>query len=689
MPRARIAPFADSPKCAAAIAAKAQQFALEHPYLLFHRDALTRLSSLARNHPRLPARIERALAPEAAAGEPRSLIKMKARRLIVTAFAALCADGPLAGVALTAARRTLRELAADANWNCRPAVKCFLDSAEIAVAVALTYDWLYERLSCEERRAVERALLHQIMEPALAALSDPSLLWPKRRDNCALVSFAGIVIASLALLPRHRDLAATLTAKCVAASHETLRAFAPDGAWPEGPSYWSLAVRYAGLMIASLESSLGESFGLAAAPGLAETGDFALYLSGPRGEAFDFGDSVRRFDAAPLAWLAHRFCRPSDGWLVCDYDGWHLPFALIWADRPATDPASLDLPTGKVFNGSHLASFRNTWSCEESARPVFLAIKGGCAETSSSRPEDVLLHGHADAGGFVIDGAKGRWAVDLGPDDYDLPGYFDHGESRRPGRRWSYYRAGMAGHNTLLIDGGNPLPNARAPIVASAIERDCQWAVFDLSEAYGRKSGSIRRGAGLFGREVVIADEISAQVSGEVLWQMHTSAEPQFMGERTALLRMDGKHLLARILEPSSARFVLSLPPPPRAFPIGDPALLHGSPRSLVAELPRCDNDSGGRGSGAPIRRLEVHWPQGAPRLVVSLLPDSEGSPPPLPVAPLEEWFARRPLKERNEAISQRKRGAHRHRREGRAAARARPLSGTVRERASRRGARR
>jgi Heparinase II/III-like protein len=684
MPLAASKLLAESGECAAAIAAQAARLAPEHPYLLFRRNALARLCVLARNHPSLRARLERSLLPEATAGEARSLIKMKARRLIVTAFAALCADGPLAGRALAAARRALRELTTGASWNPRPVVKCFLDSAEIAVAVALTYDWLYDRLSREERGAVEGSLLHQVVEPALVALSDPALVWPRRRDNCALVSHAGILIAALALLPYHRDLALLLITRCVAAAREVFEAFAPDGAWPEGPSYWSLSVRYAGLMIAALESSLADSFGLATAPGFAETGDFALYLRGPGGEAFDFGDSVRRFDTAPLAWLAHRFRRPSDGWLAADYDGWHLPFSLIWADRPAMHPSSLDLPTGKVFEGCDLATFRNTWSCEESARPVFLAIKGGRAAASSPRPQDVLLHGHADAGSFVIDGARGRWAMDLGPDDYDLPGYFDHGEARRRGQRWGYYRTGTAGHNTLLIGGDSPVPDARAPVIASALERDCQWAVFDLSDAYGKRSGSIRRGAGLFGREVVIADEIGSPLSSDVLWRMHTSAEPEFVGDHTALLRMGGAHLFARIIEPSSARFALSLPPPPRAFPIVDRALLHGSPgpqTRSVAELPRCDDGTGGRGTGAPIRRLEVHWPQGARRLVVSLSPDREGSPPALQVAPLEEWLARRPLNERGRARGRRRRAAP-------SAARAYPLPATRRERACGRGAR-
>src|SRR5262249_5417827 len=148
---------------------------------------------------------------------------------------------------------------------------------------------------------------------------------------------------------------------------------------------------------------------------------------GPFGAAFDFGDSERRFDPSPLAWLAHRFQRPIDGWLLGDYDGWCLPFMMIWGERQSASPIALRLPTGRVFRGSGLACFRNTWSTDPNARPSYLAIKGGNApevgSAARSRQEDVIMHTQADAGSFIVDGARHRWVTDLGPDDYDLPGY--------------------------------------------------------------------------------------------------------------------------------------------------------------------------------------------------------------------------------------------------------------------------
>jgi hypothetical protein len=266
------------------------------------------------------------------------------------------------------------------------------------------------------------------------------------------------------------------------------------------------------------------------------------------------------------------------------------------------------------------------------------------------RPEDTILHTQADAGSFVIDGARRRWVIDLGPDDYDLPGYFDHGANDEPGPRWRYYRAQTAGHNTLVIDGRNQIPNSPARIIGGNEEGDCKWAVFDLSPAYGKPAGSIRRGAALIGRQVFIQDEVSPDVSGTIVWAIHTSAEPVSVAGSVARFRFGDDRFVVRILEPKAARLELASPPEPRSFPIADVKLLHGGSvlpggDSQVCELPRRDDENGMRAGGALIRRLQITWPTGARRLTVLLLPDCDDDELMLPVTPLDDWLDRRPVR--------------------------------------------
>jgi hypothetical protein len=64
-----------------------------------------------------------------------------------------------------------------------------------------------------------------------------------------------------------------------------------------------------------------------------------------------------------------------------------------------------------------------------------------------------------------------------------------------------------------------------------------------------------------------------------------------------------------------------------------------------VFELPRCVGKAGQHAAGAPIRRLQISLPAGTPRVTVLLLPDCDGSELALPVAPLDHWLAKRPVR--------------------------------------------
>jgi hypothetical protein len=633
----------------------AARFRRPHPYLLFDSASLPEIRARALADQPLQARWAKLLAdhsPPASTGEPRTLIKRRARRMINTAFIALTADASLAQPALAATREALAHYSTETSWKPRAVIRSFLDCAEIAVAVALAYDWHFDALTADERRSIENAMRRNVLEPGLAAYEDGSLLWPRRRDNCTVVSNSGILVGALATLACDRALAARVIRHSIVSMWNALSGLSPDGAWREGLSYWSLAMRYAGLMVAALERTLGDSFGLSGKPGFAQTGDFALHAVGPFGAAFNFGDSQQHFDASPLAWFAHRFGRPIDGWLTGNREGWHLPFTVIWPSRHKAEPATLGLATGKIFHSGNLACFRNTWSAALEARPVYLAIKGGNVSDpiggNIPPPEEIWLHAQADAGTFIVDGARHRWVVDMGSDDYDLPGYFEHGADGRCGRRWRYYRSRAAGHNTLTFGVSDQIPNSPAAIIGSCTEGDNKWAVLDLSRAYGQPAGKIRRGAALLGRQVVIQDEIDPGIASVITWTIHLAAEPEEVIGPRARFRSGEDRFDARILEPVGASFELSRPPRCRVFTPDDAQALHGRPAGdhrPVAELPRCADEGDRRAAGAPIWCVQITLPAGTRRVTVLLLPDCDGSELALPVTPLDQWLARRPVR--------------------------------------------
>jgi len=54
--------------------------------------------------------------------------------------------------------------------------------------------------------------------PALAAYDDRFAQWPRRRDNCTLVSNSGILVAALAVLGRYSDLSQQLVCRSLVSS---------------------------------------------------------------------------------------------------------------------------------------------------------------------------------------------------------------------------------------------------------------------------------------------------------------------------------------------------------------------------------------------------------------------------------------------------------------------------------------
>ena len=148
--------------------------------------------------------------------------------------------------------------------------------------------------------------------------------------------------------------------------------------------------------------------------------------------------------------------------------------------------------------------------------------------------------------------------MDLGPDDYNLPGYFG-------GKRWTYYHLRTESHNTLLIDGKNQPSKAKAPVTHFRAGADDACAVVDLSAAYPMCK-RVRRGMAMQGRRVVVVqDEVRAERGVEVLWGMVTEAKPEIENDRVVLER-DGKRLYGQILAPDGARFdtVSANPPKPQ-----------------------------------------------------------------------------------------------------------------------------
>jgi hypothetical protein len=448
--------------------------------------------------------------------------------------------------------RALLELRTAANfpdWN----PKHFLDTAEMAHALAIGYDWFYHALDEKDRALIRGAIIEKGLDPAMPFYKEDRS-WARAAHNWNQVCNGGIAIGALAVAEHAPDQAAYIVRRSVETIPRAMASYAPEGGWAEGPGYWHYATRYNVYYLAALESALGTDFGLSRLTGFPQAGDFRVYFSGPAG-TFNYADATARIgNAAEMFWLARKFNQP-----VYAHDelrhldaGMGDAFDLLWFHPRAASPKAAGWPLARLFKGVEVAFLRSAW---EDPNAFWLAIKGG---------DNKANHSHLDLGTFVLDAKGQRWAVDLGADDYNLPGFFG-------AQRWTYYRLRTESHNTVLIDGENQDTAAKAPFVRP-------YAI-DLAAAYPGKLKRFTREASLDAKGARLRDDIEAVQPVEALWGMMTDAEVALEG-RFARLTKGGASLTAEILAPRDARFeVVSASPPPPQNP-------NTGFRKLVVRLP-------------------------------------------------------------------------------------------------------
>jgi hypothetical protein len=444
------------------------------------------------------------------------------------------------------AERAIREMRAAAafpDWN----PSHFLDTAEMTNALGIGYDWLHGAMSAEDRRAIRGAIVAKGLEPGLKVYAS-GRGWPTADHNWNQVCNGGMTVGALAIADEEPALARRVIEAGRASIPVAMKSFAPDGGWEEGPGYWSYATSYNVYYLEAVQSALGTDFGLGAMPGVAEAGRFRMHSIGPIGKTFNFADAGERAGPAPqMFWFAHRYDRPAyaahEREVVKDRGS---ILHLIYALRVPPSGGYEGEPTDAAFRAVNVAFLRGVWGDPES---LYVGFKGG---------DNRANHSHLDLGSFVLDGLGERWALDLGGDDYNLPGYFGKD-------RWEYYRLRTESHNTLTIDDQNQDPKAKAPLVAFRSSPERAHAVADLTAAYA-PSGVTRawRGVARLGSSaVIVQDEVRAAKPVRVKWNVHTDAKVEASGGRATLTRR-GKSMTLRVVEPAGAAFVVEACDPPR-----------------------------------------------------------------------------------------------------------------------------
>ena len=432
----------------------------------------------------------------------------------------------------------------------------FLATAEMALAVSIGYDWLYDYLDDEFKNLLAKTVWNYAINSAL----DDNHWFTWSKNNWNSICYSGIGIACMTFFDFDSLRAAEFLSMCYENMPIAFESFTPDGVYVEGPGYSQSGMDSIVYFTATSRNFFGTDFGMSEIAGFKELGKFPLYITTPTG-VFNFGDNKARMCYSPsLHWYATEYESPL---LACyqmsDEPGEFTPdtsenterngsgkscaLSSLWYNRDNT-PESADFSGENLYQalysdvGQDMVLMRSAYLDKDA---TFAGIKGGY---------NFINHGDLDIGTFVFDSMGVRWAEELGPGSYDAPNYFLNTPA---GGRWKNYCKRAEGQNTLVINPDMTLDDqyvlARAKMYSFTHPEDGGLCKLDMTDAY-RMNGatSVERDFELYDgySSLKITDTVKCLFKSEIYWFMHTKADIEISEDgKTAILTIGDKQLKA------------------------------------------------------------------------------------------------------------------------------------------------
>ncbi len=434
----------------------------------------------------------------------------------------------------------------------------FLATAEMAFAVSIGYDWLFDYLTAEQKNLLAEKTLEYAVKPALSKNYLKNwFTWSKNNWNS--ICYGGVGIACMTFADYYPDEAAEFLSMCYANMPIAFENFVPGGVYAEGPGYSNSGMNAIVYFVATSKNFFGKDYGLSETDGFIQLGKFPAYITTPTG-VFNFGDNKNRYCFTPvLHWYAAEYDLP----LLAVYQMWDTPekfvpnpsavesngngkedaLSLLWYDRSYTaessdfssEPLTVYMPSAV---GQELFLARSAYLDKNA---TFAGIKSGY---------NFINHGDLDIGTFVFDSQGERWAEELGPGSYDAPGYF---MNLPAGGRWKNYCKRAEGQNTLVI-------NPEMTLDDQYVLAECKFTDFeetgdgvistiDMTDAYRMNAATnVTRKFGLYNNStsLKITDNVRCAVPSEIYWFMHTKADIEISEDgKSAILTINGKQMKA------------------------------------------------------------------------------------------------------------------------------------------------
>jgi hypothetical protein len=460
------------------------------------------------------------------------------------------------------------------DWN--PAH--VLDPAEMTVAAAFAYDWVYDAWTPEQRKLLREAIVNRGVKPILAiheTRSGPSKGFVTTAANWNSVGNGGLLSGALAVAEDEPALAAKALSFAVPALGKPKKTFEPDGGYDEGPTYWSYGTDFYVLAASVLKSALGDDAGLLEGKAFAGSAVYRLHVQSPNGRNWMYGDTwpisnaffgytvlTSMYGPAPASADIREGYTKYLTEIPPETHPLRLnPLGYLWLPPEQPPNAFKNAALDAFFGGTaELAMMRGAWG---DPRTAHVGFKAGHVEHS---------HNHLDSGSFVFTQAGVHWSTDLGPEDYQIFGYFRkrtgsglplNAQTRNMVNRWQFLRANNYGHSTLTLGGALQNPYGVAPFIAKGSHPNFAFTVADMSDIYPLYAKKWQRGIALVDRAwVSVRDEIKGlKKDTEAEWVMMTEAKVEIANDcRSATLSRDGETMQLSLAKAPAGACITAAP---------------------------------------------------------------------------------------------------------------------------------
>lgn len=453
--------------------------------------------------------------------------------------------------------RAYEEMLEYGTWSDWSGFNSSLVTAEIMMGYAYAYDWLYDGLTQGQKQEISEIVKKHALPDFIHNYEGvrTSTNFTTSTINWNPVCNASAIAWALASADEENLIAEYLLEKAPPCIPYALGPYAPEGAYPEGVSYWDYGTSYLIFANDFLENAFVEGFELpdnykyGDAPGMEATPDFGIYFDGPTGR-FNYGDCSKGHTSSEVMyWAANRYDKPYYAWWqdnrqkdTGSYFGSYSAVAsLAWYDPDNAYYVEGAFPLDKFytapgeFNG---AAMRSSW---EDATALYTAVQGG---------NNAENHQHLSLGTYVVDYMGKRFVRVLN--------YYSYAIS---GTKADIYYKRAESYNTLVVNpsaAADQKTNASAGIVDSYSSDRMAYSVLDLSNT-SDDLVSYNRGVMLADNRsrVIVQDEAVATEPSEFYWFANSDADIAIAADgKSAVLTMDGDKMLARIVEgPAQAKF--------------------------------------------------------------------------------------------------------------------------------------